>query len=321
MSNIVMVSASVDGNSTGFTGSGTADNDIWTLDPIDVTDFDGTVSVVVDFDETLVGDGAPFTIVDAGNTAEFGGELIFNEDTGVYTFTFDTDDPDVVFGEQVTFQVGSALGDVDTVIINFVCFTKDTVIKTPDGPRAVQSLSVGDWVLTRDHGPRQIKWTGSRTLGKQELAESPHLRPVRIRAGALGQSQPSKDLTVSPQHKVYLSDPALQLLFGVEEALVPAKGLVDGHTVVESDTDEVTYYHIMFDRHEVVHANGAWSESFYPGATALDSLNDASRNELLELFPELQMPENLWDTAMPVLSTGETRTLVTLKQVNPRTVH
>ncbi len=321
MANISMISASVDGSTTGFSGGGFLGLDEWTLDPIDFTDYDGTVSVVVDFDSTPSGDGAPFSIVDEGNTADFGGTLTVDPATGVYTFTFDPDDPDVVFGAQVFFEVQGANGDIDTVFINFVCFAKDTVINTPDGPRAVQSLSVGDWVLTRDHGPRRIKWTGSRTLGKQELAENPHLRPVRIRAGALGQSQPSKDLTVSPQHKVYLSDPALQLLFGVEEALVPAKGLVDGHTVVESDTDEVTYYHIMFDRHEVVHANGAWSESFYPGATALGSLNDASRNELFELFPELKMPENLWDTAMPVLSTGETRTLVTLKQVNPRTVH
>ena len=43
----------------------------------------------------------------------------------------------------------------------------------------------------------------------------------------------------------------------------------------------------MFDQHEVVLSNGAWSESFQPGDYTLDGIGKEQRDEILELFPEL----------------------------------
>ncbi|RBW58742.1 Hint domain-containing protein [Ruegeria sp. A3M17] len=311
MSNISMVSATVDGADIGFSGSGTAGLDIWTLDDLNFNDYDGIVTVVVDFDSTFGATGESFEIVSPGNTADFGGGLSVDPDTGVYTFTFDASEP--TFGDSVTFVVAGE-GDEDSVVINFICFASKTLIETPSGPRSVESLVVGDMVMTKEHGAKPIRWIGSRVLSHQDLKENQHLRPVRFRAGALGEEQPSKDLTVSPQHRMYLSSPDTQLLFGLDQALAPAKGLVDGGAIDISDDQSVTYYHIMFDQHEVVLSNGAWSESFFPGDTGHNALDYAAQEELYELFPELGEIEGSWTTTMPALSVNETKSLVALKR-------
>ncbi|WP_424830712.1 Hint domain-containing protein [Ruegeria sp.] len=82
---------------------------------------------------------------------------------------------------------------VDTVV---PCFTSGTQIATPGGLRAIETLSVGDEVLTLDHGTQRIRWIGARALGVAELIQNPKLRPIRIKAGALGCGLPRRDLLV-----------------------------------------------------------------------------------------------------------------------------
>ena len=60
---------------------------------------------------------------------------------------------------------------------------------------------------------------------------------------------------------------------------------MDGVEIV--DVPDVTYLHVMFDQHEVILSDGAWTESFQPGDLTLGSMGDAQRAEILELFPEL----------------------------------
>ena len=48
------------------------------------------------------------------------------------------------------------------------------------------------------------------------------------------------------------------------------------------------YFHILFDRHEVVISNGAETESLYTGPEALKSVGEAARAEIFALFPELR---------------------------------
>lgn len=180
------------------------------------------------------------------------------------------------------------------------CFLSGTLILTERGEVAVEALSVGDTVLTRDHGPRPIRWIGSRVVTAAGLARSPNLRPIRIRAGALGAGTPSSDLLVSPQHRVLVRSKIAQRMFGTDEILVAAKQLLplDGIEVAE-DIGSVEYFHILFDRHEVVISNGAETESLYTGPEALRAVGRAAQEEIFTLFPELRDHDHKWLPARP----------------------
>ena len=119
------------------------------------------------------------------------------------------------------------------------------------------------------------------------------MTPVKIAQGALGENTPSKDLLVSPAHRMVVSGWRAELLFGESEVLVPAKALINDKTItVVRDMATVEYFHIMFDKHEIVSANGAASESFHANQDAIGTLEKEARDELLELFPELENATN-----------------------------
>ncbi len=167
------------------------------------------------------------------------------------------------------------------------CFTPGTVIATPRGERLVEDLKAGDRVITRDNGIQEIAWIGTQTLTGHQIARMPHLRPILIEAGALGNGLPERDLLVSPNHRVLVANDKTTLYFDEREVLAAAKHLTGLSGVQEVGTLGVTYLHFMFEHHEVVLSNGAWTESFQPGDYTLKGIGNAQRNEILELFPEL----------------------------------
>lgn len=171
----------------------------------------------------------------------------------------------------------------------FPCFLRGSLIQTATGPRAIEDLAEGDLIQTRDNGLQPIRWIGSARLDADELGANPNLRPIRISAGALGQGVPAQDLLVSPQHRMLVRSRIAQRMFSTAEVLVAAKQLLslDGVDIAE-EMDEVEYFHMLFDRHEIVIANGAESESLFTGPEALRMLGDAARDEIFSLFPELR---------------------------------
>jgi len=171
------------------------------------------------------------------------------------------------------------------------CFTPGTLIETKAGPLPVESLRVGQKVLTRDNGYQRIRWIGRRPLSAADLAANPALQPVLIRQGALGGGLPTADLRLSPQHRMLISAPRADLLFGEPEVLAAALHLVGQPGIERAACDSVSYIHLMFDAHEIILADGAWSESFQPGDGALSGLESAERAELFAIFPELRLPE------------------------------
>lgn len=186
-------------------------------------------------------------------------------------------------------------GSGETATINYTnieevipCFTPGTRIATPKGEVAVEALKVGDTVITRDNGIQEIRWIGKKVLTGAELEARRELLPVMIRKGALGAGLPERDMMVSPNHRMLVSNEKAALLFEEHEVLVAAKHLtrMEGVDVIEAD--EVAYIHVMFDRHEVVLSDGTWSESFQPGDYTLAGIGDAAREELFSLFPELE---------------------------------
>ncbi|WP_041527302.1 Hint domain-containing protein [Paracoccus aminophilus] len=178
------------------------------------------------------------------------------------------------------------------------CFTSGTLILAENGDIPVEDLSVGDLIFTRDNGLQTVRWKGHRSI---DLSAQPHLRPIRITAGALGSGVPSSDLMVSPQHRIFVSSGIAQRMFGAREILVAAKQLIaiDGIELA-SEMNAVTYFHILLDRHEIVLSNGAETESLYVGIEALRSLGTNARKEILEIFPELSDRLAQPDFARPV---------------------
>ena len=173
------------------------------------------------------------------------------------------------------------------------CFTPGTVIATPKGERLVEELAVGDRIITRDNGLQEIRWLGRRDLNGQELMSAPHLKPILIRAGSLGHGLPERDMMVSPQHRVLINNERSALYFEDREVLAAAKHLTGIEGVDPVDTQGVSYIHFMFDQHEVVLSNGAWTESFQPGEQVLDGMGTAQKREIFDLFPELQETDGL----------------------------
>lgn len=168
------------------------------------------------------------------------------------------------------------------------CFCKGTMIATSQGEVPVEQLSVGDLVLTRDHGLRPIRWIGQRHLDAIDLAAVPRLQPIRIRRDALAPGVPHRDLLVSPQHRILVRSHIAQRMFGCPEVLVAAKQLLAIEGIEQVQQDNVAYFHILFDQHEIVLSDGAETESLYTGEQALKAVGVTARDEILTLFPELR---------------------------------
>ncbi|MHC0054069.1 Hint domain-containing protein [Actibacterium sp. D379-3] len=209
-----------------------------------------------------------------GDTLNFQGLIQASDIT--YT---NTDDASGGLSGYATLSDGTVVNfsEIENVVI---CFAAGTFILTPHGERTVESLKPGDLVITADHGLQPIRWIGIRAVP----ATGP-LAPVRIRRGTLGNT---RDLRVSPQHRMLLGGYRAELLFGESEVLVPALHLVDDLAITREAGGTVTYVHLLFDRHEVIFAEGTPSESFHPGHVGLDAILAPAREELFRLFPDLR---------------------------------
>lgn len=182
------------------------------------------------------------------------------------------------------------------------CFVAGTLIDTPDGPRAVEEIGIGDLVLTRDHGAQEVRWTGHR-----QVAGTGDFAPIRFAPDALGNT---RALLVSPQHRMLIAGWRAELYCGADEVLIAATHLVNGDTIHRMPMAEVSYHHLMFDDHEIILSEGIPSESFHPGDYIL--MADAGiRAELLALFPDLNpLPGHGGRrTARPVARGAEARVL------------
>ncbi len=302
---------------TGATGSGDDGLGIWTFDV--ALDDPSVTTVSGDFDVVLSG---ALNVGDANRGYDFSvesggafGTLDSDSVTGEFTFTIDREavfatgsDQTVVLS--VTGETrfsGERLTDTDTVNINLlICVARGTLIDTGDGPVPVERLRPGDKVTTLDHGAQPVRWIGRRKVSGWELQSDPSLRPVRIAAGAFGGGRPARDLTVSPQHRLLMGGARAALLFGESEVLVPAKALVNDTTIrVDHAAQEVEYFHVLFDRHEIMVTEGLPTESFHAGDYSLRELGAAARAELFAAFPELRSEEGQGDTARLALRPWE----------------
>jgi hypothetical protein len=192
-----------------------------------------------------------------------------------------------------------------------ICLTTGAMIDTPVGPVAIEALTVGDLVDTLDHGPQPLRWIGQAEVPGRRLRREPAFVPVRIAAGAFGPGCPSRDMLVSQQHRFLLGGWRAALHFAADEVLVAARHLVnDSDITLAVDVRRVTYFHLMFDAHEIIRADGVLTESFLPGDAALAAVPEATRDELLALFPDLATHPASIPAARPLLRRAEARLLV-----------
>ena len=271
------------------------------------------------------GDGADTLLGGVGNDSIFGGSVGDVVDGGAGTNLLDLSDwgwsrTNVLYnpGDARSGTVelldtnGALLGTMQFSNIDMVvpCFAAGTLISTRRGEVAVEDLRAGDEVLTRDGGFRPLLWVGRRDLGLADLLARPQLCPVRIAAGALGHGLPERDLTISPQHRMLIEGPRAEVLFGEPEVLVAATHLVGQPGAERMAAMAVSYVHLLFDRHEIVRAEGAWSESFQPAMAMLDEMDQARAAEILSLFPDMVAKEAAFPSARLTLKAREARVLL-----------
>lgn len=158
------------------------------------------------------------------------------------------------------------------------CFLRGTRIATPTGARPIEDLVAGDWVMTADHGARQILWAGSSVVAGTGL-----MAPVRIRAGRLGND---RDLLVLQNHRLMVSGAWAELYLGLPEVLIAARHLVDQHSITIEPQEQVEYFHLLLEGHQILLAEGAAAESLYLGDQAMRALDPAARAEIEMLFPD-----------------------------------
>lgn len=184
-------------------------------------------------------------------------------------------------------------GDGDSTFdaFNIACFGAGTLIATPTGEVAVETLVAGDLLSTANGQAVPVKWIGYQTVSKNAGLDD-WFAPVKVRAGALGESLPHTDLVLTPDHGLV-----------VENIIANAGALVNGTTIVRVPSAEVTdvavYYHIETEDHDVILANGAPAETYVDNVTRAAFDNYA---EYHERFGETQsaMAELSFPRAMSV---------------------
>ena len=207
---------------------------------------------------TIEGFAAGDTIDITGLAHDPGGHADMNYSTNVLSVTADGDTFTLQFNKTESFSGDFFHLDPDTgtgttiTESNAPCYCPGTLILTTRGEVLVEDLEIGDRVVTLRGEARRIKWIGRRSyngrfaLGKQDIL------PVCFKAGSLSGNIPRRDLWISPHHAMYL-----------EGVLIEAKDLVNGVSVIQAEeVDRVDYFHIELDSHDVILAEGAWSETF-----------------------------------------------------------
>jgi hypothetical protein len=180
-----------------------------------------------------------------------------------------------------------------------------TLIDTPDGPRPVEALASGDVVTTLANGSRPVRWVWRRRVSSLEMLAHPGLCPVEFAPGAIGNG---RALLVSPQQRMLIDDWRAAVYFGEDRVLVAAQALVDDQAArVVFPTEGLDYVVLLCDRHEVLLAEGALSESFHPGEDGLSALPPSARAEIAALVPEAELTRRR--AAFPIVRNAEARAL------------
>ena len=171
-------------------------------------------------------------------------------------------------------------------ITDVICtsFAAGTLITMPGGAqRPIETLLPGDEVLTRDHGAQPVRW-----VGKATMRAIGGFAPIVIASGTLGNLA---DLVVSPHHRIFIYQRGRRL-GATAELLVQARHLVDGDRVARREGGFVDYHSLVFDRHEIIYAEGIPAESLMVNEATVSRLPPELADEVRARFPGLSQSQH-----------------------------
>ena len=199
-----------------------------------------------------------------------------------------------------TFGIAT-LQNTAGVEVSTLCFAPGTLIATPAGEKTVETLQIGDLILTADGRNIPVRWIGRQTVVAAFAGD--RARPVRIAAGALGNGLPHSDLILTADHALILDGLAIN-----------AGALVNGTTITRDPAPaRATYYHIETEGHEVILANGAPAETYidYVGRQAFDN-----HAEYITLYGDARI---ITEMPLPRVVSGRLASAALLSQKGGRT--
>ncbi len=189
----------------------------------------------------------------------------------------------------------------------FASFAHGTLIQTTQGPVAVEDLYPGILVETAESGPKPLLWVGSMAMRHDTAQLDAHAAPlIRITADRFGLGRPMPDLMLGPRARLLYRNAACQALFGTPTAFAPARGFVDGHSLIAvTPVSAVRTYHLALDGQQVILANGLEVESYHPGISADTMMDMETRRMFFALFPHARTISDFGAMPVPRLTAFE----------------
>jgi collagen type I/II/III/V/XI/XXIV/XXVII alpha len=200
-----------------------------------------------------------------------------------------------VFGDYTANDFLATPGATDTIVTLVPCFAAGTRIATARGDVRVEELRIGDRARCLLGGWAPIVWIGYRSVDCRRHPDPENVWPVLVRASAIGEGMPFRDLYLSPDHALFLG--------GV---LIPVRHLVDHHGIEQVKVDQIIYYHIELARHDVLLAEGLPAESYLDTG---DRRNFANGGCEVSLYPDFAAYAREANSCAPLIVTGRPLTL------------
>lgn len=186
---------------------------------------------------------------DLVNSGSIHNQLQITESGTTYTFQLD---PNQDFSGDFFHLAGDGTSGTLVSEDQTACYCRGTMILTPRGEVPIETLAIGDHVATLSGRAQPIKWIGRRSYDGRFISANRAVLPIRVATGAIATGMPARDLWISPEHALY-----------VDGVLVPARLLLNGASIAQADTvDQVDYFHLELETHDIVFAEGAPAETY-----------------------------------------------------------
>ncbi len=201
-------------------------------------------------------------------------------------------------------------GKIDASGIEAANFTGGLVeganVRTPCGPRRIELVRPGDMIVTRTYGLQPVRMIWKRQVTQDQMRLNPDLAPIRLKPRAIGPMMPQRDLIVAPDHRLLI--PGFRVAGMPDDKCVLAEarelaGTSDA-VYVDRSMEVVTYYHMVFDSHQILTANGLPVESFLPSAPSIATLAPSMRDALVSRFPQLKKEPSSYPPAEYQIASG-----------------